>query len=401
MELDMAKPNARVDVADVLRGLAVMGIIILHSIEHFNFYQFPDSSPFKWMQFTDKAIWNGLFFTFSGKAYAVFALLFGFSFYIQDDNQRRRGEDFRLRFLWRLFILFVIGQFNAMFFTGEILTMYAIIGIVLVLFCRVNNKMLLVLSTILLLQPLDWGRIIYALCNTDYEIGESLARYYFGVAYEVQSNGSLGDTIKMNLWEGQLANMTWALEHGRILQTAGLFLLGLLVGRKKLFIHTPENEWFWIKALILGLICFFPLYGINNMLPDYISRGAILVPLQLIISSLANLSFMVILVTGLLLVFYHVKDKSFFMRFAPYGKMSMTNYIGQSIIGSLFFYHWGFYLGQYMGITYSFLFGIALFLSQWIFCIWWMKNHKHGIFEGIWKRLTWIGSSRVPESIWK
>ena len=49
MELDMAKPNARVDVADVLRGLAVMGIIILHSIEHFNFYQFPDSSPFKWM----------------------------------------------------------------------------------------------------------------------------------------------------------------------------------------------------------------------------------------------------------------------------------------------------------------------------------------------------------------
>ena len=241
MELDMAKPNARVDVADVLRGLAVMGIIILHSIEHFNFYQFPDSSPFKWMQFTDKAIWNGLFFAFSGKAYAVFALLFGFSFYIQDDNQRRRGEDFRLRFLWRLFILFVIGQFNAMFFTGEILTMYAIIGIVLVLFCRVSNKTLLVLSTILLLQPLDWGKIIYALCNTDYEIGESLARYYFGVAYEVQSNGSLGDTIKMNLWEGQLANMTWALEHGRILQTAGLFLLGLLVGRKKLFIHTGER----------------------------------------------------------------------------------------------------------------------------------------------------------------
>ena len=51
----------------------------------------------------------------------MFALLFGFSFYIQDNNQQRRGKDFRLRFLWRLFILFIIGQFNAAFFTGEIL----------------------------------------------------------------------------------------------------------------------------------------------------------------------------------------------------------------------------------------------------------------------------------------
>ena len=83
------KGHARVDVADVLRGLAVMGIIILHSIEHFNFYSFPDTAgQSAWLNFSDKAIWNGLFFMFGGKAYAIFALLFGFSFFIQDDNQR-------------------------------------------------------------------------------------------------------------------------------------------------------------------------------------------------------------------------------------------------------------------------------------------------------------------------
>lgn len=90
MEHKISEPNARVDVVDVLRGLAVMGIIILHSIEHFNFYSFPDTVPCEWMKFTDKTIWNGLFFVFSNKAYAVFALLFGFSFYIQDNNQQRR-----------------------------------------------------------------------------------------------------------------------------------------------------------------------------------------------------------------------------------------------------------------------------------------------------------------------
>ena len=136
MEHKISEPNARIDVADVLRGLAVMGIIILHSIEHFNFYSFPDTVPCEWMKFTDKAIWNGLFFVFSNKAYAVFALLFGFSFYIQDNNQQRRGKDFRLRFIWRMALLFIIGQFNAAFFTGEILTMYAMLGLILPLSCR-------------------------------------------------------------------------------------------------------------------------------------------------------------------------------------------------------------------------------------------------------------------------
>ena len=75
----------------MLRGLSVLGIILLHSIEHFNFYSFPDTSlqP-DWLNFTDKAIWDGLFFLLGGKAYAIFALLFGFSFFIQDDNQRDR-----------------------------------------------------------------------------------------------------------------------------------------------------------------------------------------------------------------------------------------------------------------------------------------------------------------------
>ena len=118
------------------------------------------------------------------------------------------------------------------------------------------------------------------------------------------------------------------------------------------------------------------------------------VPLQLILSSFSSLSFMVLLVTGLLLTFYRVKDRSFFMRFTSYGKMSLTNYLGQSIFGSLLFYHWGFELGRYLGITYSFLFGILFVLLQMVFCSWWLRHHKHGPFEGLWKRLTWIGKNK-------
>lgn len=391
MENKIAESNARVDVADVLRGLAVMGIIVLHSVEHFNFYSFPESVPYDWMNFTDQAIWRGLFFTFGGKAYAVFALLFGFSFYIQDNNQQRRGKDFRLRFLWRMCILFLIGQFNAAFFTGEILTMYAILGLILPLLCRLSDRTVAIIATVLILQPMDWIKVVYALFDPAYVAGESLAAHYFGIAFEVQKSGSFLETIRMNMWEGQLANMTWALEHGRILQTPGLFLFGMLVGRRGLFLHSEHNERLWLKTLAIALLCFFPIYGLNNMMPEFVTRTAILVPLQIILSSLSNLSLMVLLVTGLLLTFYRVKNRSFFMRFTSYGKMSMTNYIGQSVIGSLLFYHWGFELGRYMGITYSFLFGIVFVLLQMAFCSWWMNHHKHGPFEGLWKRLTWIG----------
>ena len=157
------KGHARVDVADVLRGLAVMGIIILHSIEHFNFYSFPDTTTQSdWLNFTDKAIWNGLFFMFGGKAYAVFALLFGFSFFIQNDNQRMRGNDFRLRFCWRLILLFLIGNINASFFTAEVLVLYSLVGFILPLTCRLKDKWVFLLACVLLIQPLPLYYVIRA-----------------------------------------------------------------------------------------------------------------------------------------------------------------------------------------------------------------------------------------------
>lgn len=96
----------RIEVVDALRGFAVMAIILLHNIEHFNLYNFPEATT-DFMKALDKGVWDTLFFLFSGKAYAIFALLFGFSFFIQFDNQARKGKDFRLRFFWRLMLLFL------------------------------------------------------------------------------------------------------------------------------------------------------------------------------------------------------------------------------------------------------------------------------------------------------
>ena len=390
----MIKTQQRIDVADALRGFSIMGIFLLHCIEHFNFYSFPEvDSPL--MKFTDKSIWESMFFIFGGKAYGIFALLFGFSFFIQDNNQLNKGNDFRLRFLWRLFLLFIWGNINAIFFTGEILVLYSIVGISLIFVARLKTKTIAIIATILMLQPMEWGKLIYALLNPDYIPKEQLAYYYFGKAYPIQGNGTFLETVKMNLWYGQLASLTWAWENARFFQTPALFMFGLLIGRKSLFVYNENNIIFWRRALIIAIICFFPLNGLVGLLPAFIDNSAILTPLNLIIRSLANVAFLTFLVSLIIQGYYlTTKGKNILDKLRPYGKMTLTNYIMQSVIGAALFYNWGLGLHNKLSITYSLLLGIILFLLQYLFCYWWMKNHRHGPLEYIWKKLTWIGAKK-------
>lgn len=380
--------HPRVDVADALRGFAVLGIILLHSIEHFNFYSFPDtSSQSAWLNFTDKAIWDGLFFAFGGKAYAIFALLFGFSFFIQHDNQRIKGNDFRLRFSWRLLLLFVIGNINACFFTGEILVMYSLVGIVLVLTCRLNTRTLVTLSAVCMLQPMCLYQIVRALLSPGYEIPHIDSTPFWQATFAAQSTGTFLETVKVNLWEGQLFSLAWAWEHGRIFQTAGLFIAGMLIGRQGWFLKDKLPKWGYVMAT--ATICFFPLSGLNAMVGNYIGNENLLQPLKILLSSLANLSFMLMLVSGVMYGFYcTVRVRKLLSLLIPYGKMSMTNYVTQGIIGAALYYNWGFLLQ--LGITASVLVGVIIFAVQYMFCRVWVGKHNHGPLEYIWKKATWI-----------
>lgn len=381
--------HARVEVADVLRGLAVMGIILLHSIEHFNFYSFPDTTgQSAWLTFTDKAVWDGLFFLLGGKAYAVFALLFGFSYFIQYDNQRMRGHDFRLRFCWRLILLFLIGNLNAMFFTAEVLVLYSLVGFILPLTCKMKDKWIFILACILLIQPLPLYYTLRACFDPAFVTPALPTGDLWGATFEVQSHGTFWETVRVNLWEGQLASLAWAWDNGRVFQTAALFLLGFLAGKRGLFLK--ENLKIWNKVLCGSLLAFFPLYGLGNMLPDFIDNPSIRTPLLLIISSLYKFAFMLLLVSAILFAYYRTRLQRRLAQIVPYGRMSLTNYITQSIFGSLLFYNWGFGLHDDLGITASFLTGILLFILQFSFCRWWMAHHSHGPMEYLWKRATWL-----------
>lgn len=391
MEHGLLAKFSRIEVVDALRGFAVMAIMMLHNIEHFNFYDFPTPSS-SFMQAMDKGVWETLFFLFAGKAYAIFSLLFGFSFFIQFNNQAKKGKDFRLRFLWRLFLLFIIGCFNGAFFPGDILVLYSIIGVVLILVCKWSDRAVLITAIILMLQPLELGKFFYAMMNPDYIPAVGVWRMHSQRMYPFLAQPDFWAMVKSNLWDGQLFSLLWAWGYGRFFQTASLFLLGMLVGRKALFANISEHRLFWKRTFWIGAVCFVPLYFLTTSLPDLFSNKAMLTPISTVISSFRNFAFMCVLVSGFVFLWQQVSTHKILSGLVPYGKMSLTNYLTQSIIGSFIYFGYGLSLYDDLCTTASFGVAILLFIAQLGFCHWWLKKYKQGPFEGAWRKATWICS---------
>ena len=381
--------NQRIELVDALRGFAILAIVLLHNMEHFEFYYTPTHFP-NWLQTLDKNIMATAYFLFGGKAYAIFALIFGFSFYIQNDNQTKKGNDFKARFFWRMMLLLVFGFINTAFYQGDILTMYAILGLVLIPVRNLSNKVVFIIAVFLMLQPLEWFKFFYILSNPDYISAPNLSESYYKEIANYMNNGNFLDYVKGNVTLGKAASLLWSWENGRFFQAPALFMLGMLAGRKQLFAKTDKNIFFWKIALRVAIFIFIPLFTIVTFLPDYFSNKFQLSRLLVIFNSWANFALMVVWAAAFVLLFYSEKAYNLLSKLIPFGKMSLTNYIIQSIVGSTLYYKYGFGLYQYTGATMCLFIGIILFLLNLAFCKWWLKTHSQGPLESIWHKLTWI-----------
>ena len=386
--------NGRIQTVDALRGFAVMGIILLHNIEHFNFYSFPETTGA--LQALDGTIWDFLFFSFSGKAYAIFALLFGFTFYLQSRSSNRRGEDFKNRYMWRLVLLLLFGFINASFFPGEILVLYAILGFVLVPVRHISDRALFITLAILMLQPLEWAKVAYAAVNP----AANPEQMIFSLAdvYPQLEGNNFWEMVKVNFVTGQLASLNWAWCYGRVFQTCALFMLGLLLGRKGLFSSADDaslarSRRFWTRTVCISLPVTVTMYYAKQFVFSQIENPFMLASVETTLNSWYNLAFMLAMTGTFLLLFWSFNGKILNI-LAPYGRMSLTDYITQSVIGSFLYYGYGLALHTVCSHTGSFLVGIAMLVVQMVFAHWWFRHYHRGPLETIWHRLTWIGTNR-------
>lgn len=384
----------RLGVVDALRGFALLAIVLLHNLEHYNLFVPLENVPI-WLQTVDQYAWDAMFFLFAGKAYATFSLLFGFSFYIQFHNAEKRGTDFRGRFAWRMCLLFLFAQLHALFYDGDILVLYAVVGFVLIPVCKLKDKAIFWIAAILLLQPFEWGRAIYATINPDYVIVADRFMPFAQRAHEVAVHGHFFELLRSNIWDGQLYSNIWQVENGRLFQTAALFMFGMLLGRRKYFMKSEESLRFWKSSLKYAVVAFIPLYCLRTFIPALITNPSILIPYKIAVLSYTNFAFMVILISIFTLLWFKREVGYSWQRLViPYGRMSLTNYISQSIMGVTIYYGFGLSMYKYVGATGSLLIALLIFTIQLIFSRWWLARHKQGPLELLWRKGTWFGAGR-------
>lgn len=388
----LAEKNSRIEVVDALRGFAVMAIILVHNLEHFIFPVYPDSSP-GWLNALDQGIFNITFSLFAGKAYAIFALLFGFTFYIQTNNQRKAGKDFGYRFLWRMVLLVGFATLNAAFFpAGDVLLLFAVVSLVLFLTRNWSDRAILITSIVFLLQPVEWCHYVAGLFCPGYQLPDLKVGEMYAEVAKYTKAGDLGAFLLGNITLGQEASLLWAVNAGRFFQTAGLFLLGFYIGRRQWFAVSEGNSRRWVKILAVSAVAFAPLYTLRELVMqgDDIVRQTV----GTVFDMWQKLAFTLVLVSSFVLLYQRKAFSAKVSGLRFYGKMSLTNYITQSVMGAVVYFPIGFYLAPYCGYTVSLLIGIFTFLLQVRFCKWWLSRHRQGPLERVWHKWTWMGTNR-------
>lgn len=388
----MEQKKSRIIIVDALRGFALLGIILIHSIEHFDFFYPPEVNwlfPAIW----DEFVFDTVFLLISGKAYSIFALMFGFSFFIQMERQKQIGIDFRGKFAWRLIILMCLGFVHSLFYEGDILHIYAILGMSLILFDKLKTKHLIILAGLLALQIPTLIQLLISYINPAYEFKETFGAGLWGIGSDIFAKGSFFEVLEYNNWLARTAVWGWTFYNGRYLMLIALFIFGLVLGRLQFFPNLVENKKTLKKIALITFIFSVVIVQFKILILTFSLGETQSYFLNILLGAYTSFTHTFFIFSVFCLIYIKFSKAKVFNYLAVYGRMSLTNYISQSIIGVIIFYGWGFGLYRYLGSSWSLIYGMLFFILQVAFSKYWMKHHYYGPIEWLWRALTQLDFS--------
>ena len=364
-------PNTRIDVADALRGIAVAGIILYHSVEHFDIFT---EEPILHTLSCDESVGRVLAWLLSGKMYGIFAMLFGLSFFIMNDNQQQKGRSFAGRFAWRMCLLFIFGLINVAFYDGDILMLYAVYGLLLIPISYLPSRAVWCIIALLAIQPVELFCLL-----TGITIDHTRLFEIYGQTMALHEHGTFWENALNNLQYGFELNLRFNVFSGRLTQLLCLFILGMQLGRQRLFYNEDRHLSIWHVLLSVSILAVLVLNFV-----DFGKLASWLTPIR-------NLSILAMIVSAVVSAWYAFEGvRRVLHHLCIFGRMSLTNYLLQSIIGSFIFCGYGLACYRLVGITYAVLIGLMMVIAQYLFCRWWFASHPRGPLEGLWRKLTWL-----------
>jgi uncharacterized protein len=395
--LNSAPADERIAVVDVLRAFALFGIIVTHSIDGFLAGQ-PPSDHFMQFGAADKIVVELERVFTLGKFYTIFSFLFGLSFAIQMRNAEQKGAGFSGRFAWRLIVLALIALIHGALFTGDILIVYAFLGLLLIPFRNRKTKTLLIVGTILAfnIPGMLLGAAYLAVpppTPEQVQANAALQAEFLQMgeqAFTIKQSGTLSELARLNLTYGILTKLAYVVFTGRLWVTFGLFLLGICAGRLEIFRDTEANRAFFRKLLwpagLLAAVTTLVVwrYPLGQQMQSAVNLA------QWFASSVQQIALSTFYVAVVTLLFWRRPLQGLLPKLAPLGRMGLTSYIGQSVFGILVFYGLGFGLLGKIGAAAAVGAAIAFFVLQIVLANVWAKWFRMGPAEWIWRSLTYF-----------
>ena len=362
----------RITSIDFVRGIALILIIILHHIGHFNFYLKPNFQP-NWLESFDYFTIRIFYYIVAEKAFGIFSILFGWSFYLMYSSKIQLYELLR-KHIPRMGILIGFGFLHLVFYKGDILIIYGIIGVFLPFFSFLKPKLQVVVIIVLLVNPL----LVYN-CLQEFINGVNINKINYVIPNplfnQTIANGSFIEVCNLNFSEGIFNTLKSTWIKGRAFSIAGFFGFGYFIGKQQ-----------WISKLlqfkkhifIASAIIAFLLLLNSSKLIDNKSQ------LFYSISYYINIFLTFIYLWSLIYFYLFFKNSSI----EAMGRMGLTNYVLSSIIGTFIYYGWGLKAYEYTGYFLSLLISLLIILFQVKFSKIYINKFKQGPLEYLWRKCT-------------
>ena len=349
-----ADSKKRITSLDALRAFTLLGILIVHANNGFGL---PYEKVFLSYWDTICSILDCYFL--SNKCNTIFAVLFGVSFYLILRNPKNSNG----KFVWRCFLLALIGLFNKLFYSFDALMWYGLWGMVLVLFKNLKPRILIISCVCIQLI----GMYLAQFRIGDFLFGISAANRY----------GNEKSFYDVLTYPNAVVDYLRVVLNGGPLGTLSKFLFGYWIAKIG-FIESLQDR-LTKRILLITWIFFIGFFVLNFILQN---KG---------INSLgifANYSASAAYASALIYVYYNSRLCNRVLKlFEPYGKLGLTNYSVGGILGVIFINEFGLGLYKYplSGIV---LFFIGFFLLQAVFSYYWLCYFTYGPMEYVWRLAT-------------
>ena len=400
--------SERMATLDVLRGFALMGILIMN-MPGFSYsgWHEADGSHY-WPSQIDQIAEQVRNALFSGKFNSLFSVLFGLGFTLQFARMQQQDPLHADRlYLRRLLVLLVLGVLHAcVFWFGDVLHVYAVLGIVLLFgLRRVSDRGLVMIMVGCIIYPLVSSLLRVAFVTKEFTASRvAIAKGFATSGDAAFGGGNFLDTAAQNL-------RIMAFEYGDLYSLWGTFgwyvsmtltmLLGVLAGRRRWAQRIPE-----LMPQIRRLCWVMLVVGLSLSATAILIWEANRAPGPSLIKTLAGLCYnisrpmvMVFYVLLIVQLFHRPSWQPLFKPFELAGRMPLTNYLMQTALCTTLFYGWGFGLWATVGPAAGLALSLAIFFAVQVpASYWWLKTHERGPLEALWARLTYGRRAAKPSA---